>query len=175
MFVNVRDVRELSPSDDFENPTIACHRDERIVQSPPSPCCCEPLTPDEDCLAICVGCGRLWWWADGKWVPIDPDGNGGGVRPDQPNEDDPHSEGFKEPIMSLPPHRPTDLTPSPCRPRLRTRSPPSIKSLRDRPFPSPIGRPFQTGRSDHEPIPFRRHLFSTFLCCPTHLPLRRTL
>jgi putative DNA primase/helicase len=130
-----------------ENSPIACYHDEK-VSILPSPYCREPLTPDEDSLTVCVGCGRLWWWADGEWVPIDPDGNGGGVRPDQPYEDDPHSEGFKEPILSLPPpspHRPTDLTPSPCRPRLRTRSPPSIKSLRDRPFPPPIGRPFQTG------------------------------
>jgi hypothetical protein len=89
MFANVRDVRKLSPSDDFENPPIACHRDEEIVQYPSSPCCSEPLTPDEDSLTVCVGCGRLWWWADGEWVPIDPDGNGGGVRPSQPYEDDP--------------------------------------------------------------------------------------
>jgi putative DNA primase/helicase len=95
-----------TPSGTPQNPTIACHRDERVVQYPPSPCCSEPLTPDEDSLAVCVGCGRLWWWADGEWVPIDPDGNGGGVRPDQPNEDDPHSEGFKEPILSLPPPSP---------------------------------------------------------------------
>jgi putative DNA primase/helicase len=107
-----------TPSGTPQNPTIACHRDEQVVQYPPSPCCSEPLTPGTDSLAVCVGCGRLWWWADGEWVPIDPDGNGGGVRPDQTYEDDPHSGGFKEPIPSLPspsPNRP-DAVPPPIPP-----------------------------------------------------------
>jgi hypothetical protein len=108
-----RDIQTSSPSSPdrpdlsvtSENSPIACYHDEK-VSILPSPYCREPLTPDEDSLAVCVGCGRLWWWADGEWVPIDPDGNGGGVRPDQPYEDDPHSEGFKEPILSLPPPSP---------------------------------------------------------------------
>ena len=36
---------------------------------PPSPCCGEPLTPDPDTLAVCVGCGRIWRWRDGNWQP----------------------------------------------------------------------------------------------------------
>jgi hypothetical protein len=51
------------------NPTIACHRDEGVVQYPPSPCCREPLTPDEEGVGVCVGCGRCWQWEGTSWHP----------------------------------------------------------------------------------------------------------
>jgi hypothetical protein len=55
-----------------ENPTIACHHDEGVVQYPPSPCCREPIEPDEEGIAVCVGCGRIWQWARTSWHPANP-------------------------------------------------------------------------------------------------------
>ena len=46
------------------------------VDLPPSPCCGEPLTPDPEGLAVCVGCGRLWRFIDGSWRPEFPDFDG---------------------------------------------------------------------------------------------------
>ena len=46
------------------------------VDLPPSPCCGEPLTPDEEGLSVCVGCGRLWRFVDGNWRPEFPDFDG---------------------------------------------------------------------------------------------------
>ncbi|MFZ8828767.1 MAG: phage/plasmid primase, P4 family [Armatimonadota bacterium] len=57
------------PSVTSQNPTIACHRDEQVVQYPPSPCCGEPLTPDEEGVGVCVGCGRCWQWEGTSWHP----------------------------------------------------------------------------------------------------------
>ena len=46
------------------------------VDLPPSPCCGEPLTPDPEGLAVCIGCGRLWRFVDGSWRPEFPDFDG---------------------------------------------------------------------------------------------------
>ncbi|MEZ8217522.1 Bifunctional DNA primase/polymerase, N-terminal, partial [Candidatus Fervidibacteria bacterium JGI MDM2 SSWTFF-3-K9] len=46
------------------------------VDLPPSLCCREPLTPDNEGLAVCVGCGRLWRFVDGSWRPEFPDFDG---------------------------------------------------------------------------------------------------
>jgi len=58
------------------------------VNLPPSPCCGEPLTPDDEGLAVCVGCGRLWRFVDGSWQPefsdFDSDNDPKGS-PDPPN------------------------------------------------------------------------------------------
>jgi energy-coupling factor transporter ATP-binding protein EcfA2 len=50
-----------------ENPLIACHHDEGVVQSSPSPCCGEPLEPDEEGVGVRVGCGRTWRWKSTSW------------------------------------------------------------------------------------------------------------
>jgi hypothetical protein len=54
------------------NPPIACHRDEQVVQYPPSPCCSEPIEPNEDGIGVCVGCGRRWQWTGASWRSADP-------------------------------------------------------------------------------------------------------
>jgi hypothetical protein len=53
------------------NPLIACHRVEK-VSIPPSPCCGEPIEPNEDGIGVCVGCGRRWQWTEASWHPADP-------------------------------------------------------------------------------------------------------
>jgi len=60
------------PSVTSPNPTIACHHDEGVVQYPPSPCCREPIEPNEEGIAVCVGCGRIWQWARTSWHPANP-------------------------------------------------------------------------------------------------------
>ena len=54
------------------NPLIACHHDEVVVQYPPSPCCGEPIEPDEGGVGVCIGCGRRWQWGGTLWHPVDP-------------------------------------------------------------------------------------------------------
>ncbi|MFZ8829794.1 MAG: AAA family ATPase, partial [Armatimonadota bacterium] len=71
-----------------ENPLIACHHDEGVVQSSPSPCCGEPLEPDEEGVGVRVGCGRTWRWKSTSWRLADI------------SEDD--SEG--EPLKASHPH-----------------------------------------------------------------------
>jgi energy-coupling factor transporter ATP-binding protein EcfA2 len=71
-----------------ENPLIACHHDEGVVQSSPSPCCGEPLEPDEEGVGVRVGCGRTWRWKSTSWRLADI------------SEDD--SEG--EPLKASRPH-----------------------------------------------------------------------
>jgi putative DNA primase/helicase len=39
---------------------------------PPSPCCGEPVEPDEGGIGVCVGCGRRWQWVGTSWHPVDP-------------------------------------------------------------------------------------------------------
>jgi putative DNA primase/helicase len=39
---------------------------------PPSPCCGEPIEPDEGGVGVCVGCGRRWQWVGTSWHPVDP-------------------------------------------------------------------------------------------------------
>jgi hypothetical protein len=56
------------PSVTPENPTIACHCDEK-ASIPPSPCCSEPLEPDEEGIGVCIGCGRSWQWEGTSWHP----------------------------------------------------------------------------------------------------------
>jgi hypothetical protein len=64
------------PSVTSKNPTIACHRDEQVVQYLPSPCCGEPIEPDEEGVGVCVGCGRRWQWTGASWRPADlPEGD----------------------------------------------------------------------------------------------------
>jgi hypothetical protein len=65
-----------APEPTSENPTIAYHRDEGIVQYLPSPCCGEPIEPDEEGVGVCVGCGRRWQWTGASWRPADlPEGD----------------------------------------------------------------------------------------------------
>jgi hypothetical protein len=64
------------PSVTSKNPTIACHRDEQVVKYLPSPCCGEPIEPDEEGVGVCVGCGRRWQWTGASWRPADlPEGD----------------------------------------------------------------------------------------------------
>ncbi len=65
------------PSVTSQNPTIACHHDEKVSQYPPSPCCGEPIEPDEEGIGVCLGCGRRWQWTRTSWhhvnlLPADP-------------------------------------------------------------------------------------------------------
>jgi hypothetical protein len=60
-----------NPSVTPENPPIAYHCDEK-VSIPPSPCCGEPIEPNEEGIGVCVGCGRRWQWTGASWRPADP-------------------------------------------------------------------------------------------------------
>jgi putative DNA primase/helicase len=89
----IRSLRSLghSPLVTPENPPIACHRDEK-VSIPPSPCCGEPIEPDEEGIGVCVGCGRCWQWEGTSWRPADlPEGDpptDPADPPTQPNQPD---------------------------------------------------------------------------------------
>jgi hypothetical protein len=123
-----------------ENPPIACHRDEGIVQYPPSPCCREPIEPDKDSLAVCVGCGRRWQWVGTSWRPADlsegnpPEGDAPSPahptdpnfadRPPQPDQPDAAfvdaeawiAQWASDPPPADAPTDPTDPDPAPAHP-----------------------------------------------------------
>ena len=65
-----RDSQTSAQEHNGTNPLIACHRDEK-VSIPPSPCCREPIEPDEEGIGVCVGCGRRWQWTGTSWRPAD--------------------------------------------------------------------------------------------------------
>jgi hypothetical protein len=76
-----------------ENPLIACHCNEK-VSIPLTPCCSEPIEPNEEGIGVCVGCGRRWQWEGTSWRPADPpkgdpptDPADPPTQPDQPDAD----------------------------------------------------------------------------------------
>jgi hypothetical protein len=107
-FIVELDATEPTP----ENSPIVCHCDEK-VSILPSPCCGEPMKPDEEGIGVCVGCGRRWQWTEVSWRSTDP--SKGDAPPVEDREDN-LSARKGDPPEGDPPTDPADPPTQPDQP-----------------------------------------------------------